>query len=143
MKLSKTSAHAALAVAFLADRGHEGPTQARTVAEHLGIPTDSALKILQTLSRHRLIKSQLGRSGGYLLLRPSENVSLLEIVEAIDGPIAGEMPISQHTEKLDFSMNILHGACEHAADQLRQSLDKYSVADLIFSEEPALMAVAS
>ncbi|QQE13593.1 Rrf2 family transcriptional regulator [Planctomycetota bacterium] len=142
MKLSKTSAHAALAIAFLASKCNEGPTQARTVAEHLGIPTDSALKILQALSRHRLIKSQLGRSGGYLLHRPSEGISLLEIVEAIDGPIAGEMPISQHANKLDYSMNILQNACVHAAEQLRDSLSKYTIADLIMIEEQPQLAFA-
>ncbi|WP_200761387.1 RrF2 family transcriptional regulator [Poriferisphaera corsica] len=142
MKLSKTSAHAALAIAFLANQTTQGPTQARTVAEHLGVPTDSALKILQALSRHRLIKSQLGRSGGYLLHRPAESISLLEIVEAIDGPIAGEMPISQHTGKLDYSMNILQSACQNAAQQLRDTLCKYTVADLVVAEEQPTFAVA-
>ncbi|WP_432798395.1 RrF2 family transcriptional regulator [Poriferisphaera sp. WC338] len=142
MKLSKTSAHAALAIAFLAGRTNSGPTQARAVAEHLGIPTDSALKILQALSRHRLIKSQLGRSGGYILQRPADSISLLEIVEAIDGPIAGEMPISQHPHSLDHSMNILHRACQNAADQLRESLERYNVADLIYIEQPPNLAAA-
>ena len=142
MKLSKTSAHAALSIAFLSGRVNQGPTQARAVAEHLGIPTDSALKILQALSRHRLIKSQLGRSGGYILQRPAESITLLEIVEAIDGPIAGEMPFSQHAEKLDHSLNILTRACQNAADKLRESLGRYTVADLIEIEQPAPYAAA-
>ena len=143
MKLSKTSAHAALAIAFLANQTSDGPTQARSVAEHLGIPTDSALKILQALSRHRLIKSQLGRSGGYLVHRPAETISLLEIVEAIDGPIAGEMPISNHINHLDFSMNILQSACQHAAEQLRNTLKHYTVSDLVQLDNQPQLAAAS
>lgn len=63
MKLSKTSALAALAVAHLASYPADAVVQARQVAEYLNIPTDSALKILQTLTRRHVIDSRLGRGG--------------------------------------------------------------------------------
>ena len=59
MKLSKSSAQAVLAMAFLAEQPTGSVIQARQVGGHLGIPTDSALKILQVLARHGLLASQL------------------------------------------------------------------------------------
>lgn len=138
MKLSKTSAHGALAVAYLSTRREDGPIQARQIADHLGIPTDSALKILQTLVRHKLIQSQLGRCGGYFLRTDPADLSLLQIVEAIDGPIVGELPTTSGHESLESSVQVLAAACNEAAQLLRSRLSRYSVADLARIEAPAL-----
>jgi Rrf2 family protein len=134
MRLTKTSAHAALALAFLATRSDDSLTQARQVAEHLGIPTDSALKILQALTRHRLIQSQLGRSGGYRLRKPAEDITLLQVVEAIDGVISAEMPFDRVQNDAHDSVDVLRSMCEQATVTLRNQLSQYTVADLLHSQ---------
>jgi Rrf2 family protein len=136
MKLSKTSAHAALAVAYLSTRQEDGPVQARQIAEHLGIPTDSALKILQTLVRHKLIHSQLGRCGGYFLRIDPTAINLLQIVEAIDGPIVGDLPATSGSEQIESSVQVLATACNEAAQLLRTRLSRYTVADLAVADAP-------
>ena len=142
MKLSKTSAHAAIALAYLANRIGEGPVQARQIAGFLGIPTDSALKILQALSRGRLIQSQLGRAGGYRFHRPPADVSLLDIVETIDGPIAPQMPITDPDEGVLSSIDLLQTACQQAALGLRTELSRYTVADLAHQQRSEPIAAA-
>lgn len=132
MKLTKTSVHAALAVTFLADCSSDRPTQARQVGEFLGVPTDSALKVLQALVRQNLIRSQLGRSGGYRLHHDPRDISLLNIVEAIDGPIQAEVP--GHGLDQDATarpVNKLQEVCDRSAQFLRSQLSQVSVADLI------------
>lgn len=144
MKLSKTSAQAALALAFLAEQEADAVVQARQVAAHLGIPTDSALKILQTLARQELILSQLGRSGGYRLHKPAASVTLAQIVEAIDGPISGTMRLDARREGTAGSMDLLQSVCEQAATRLREELSRTTVADLARSNRaPAPLATAS
>ncbi len=133
MKLTKTSAQAALAMGYLADRSEDRPTQARQVAEHLGIPTDSALKILQTLVRQQLLRSQLGRSGGYQMIAPAEHISLLQIVEAIDGPISAELPLHPTDDALARPLATLRETCARSAQQLRIELSRITVADLAAS----------
>jgi Rrf2 family protein len=133
MKLSKTSAHAALAMAFVARQPGGNPVQARQVAEHLGVPTDSALKVLQALSRTGLMQSQLGRGGGYRIERPPRQVTLLEIVEAIDGPIGGRLPLQLSG---GGGLDVLRDACEQAAASLRSELQRFTVADLIGGDAP-------
>ena len=93
MKLTKTSAHAVLAMAYLSMQSDNGLVQARQVADQLGIPTDSALKILQTLARQGLIQSQLGRAGGYQLHRSAHEVTLLEVVDRAHGVFPAECPV--------------------------------------------------
>lgn len=129
MKLSKASAHAALALSFLASRTAKGPTQARQVAQYLNIPTDSALKILHTLSRGGFVQSQLGRSGGYRLCRPPEAISLLDIVEAVDGQISARIPLYDR-DRLGARVDLLESMCQQAAVGLRAELARYSIADL-------------
>lgn len=139
MKLTKTSAQAALAMGYLAECSEDRPTQARQVAEHLGIPTDSALKILQTLVRQQLLRSQLGRSGGYQMLVPASQISLLQIVEAIDGPINAELPLNPTEEALARPLAMLRETCARSAEHLRLELSQITVAHLSPSADDALL----
>lgn len=131
MKLNKSSAQAALAMAFLAEQQPGVVVQARHVAGHLGVPTDSALKILQVLARRELILSQLGRSGGYRLHKPADQINLAQIVEAIDGPINAAMPLENKGDELSRSLERLQSACDQAANCLRRELARTTVADLM------------
>ena len=130
MKLSKTSTYASLALGYLATSDRPGPIQARHIASHLGIPTDSALKILQTLARHQLIRSQLGRTGGYELHRPADTISLLHVVEAIDGPLVSQLPCGEVDGTLKAEFLLLQSACDQVTGQLRRELSCHSIADL-------------
>lgn len=130
MKLSKTSAQAALALGVLAAQPKGAYLQARHIAEKLNIPTVSALKILQALTRGYLIESQLGRLGGYRLTCPADQVSLLKIVETIDGPIRGQMRIDSAPDGVAHGVECLRAACASAADALREQLLRTTVADL-------------
>lgn len=139
MKLSKTSAQAALAVGYLAERRDEGPIQARQVGEYLGVPTDSALKILQALARRQVIQSRLGRGGGYRLETTPEDVSLLAVVEAVEGPIIGEINVHAAGETQADAVEVLQNIYDRAAAFLRNELARHSVAAV----QPAMVAEVS
>ena len=130
MKLSKTSAHAALALAYLAGQSDDQVIQAHAVARHLKIPTDSALKVLQNLARRGLVHSRLGRHGGYLMHRPAAQITLLEVVEATDGPIDSQLPLLQRgLDGLDGA-DVLRTVCHQVARKVRQELESTTVAHL-------------
>ncbi|MDH3626390.1 MAG: Rrf2 family transcriptional regulator [Acidobacteriota bacterium] len=57
------------------------------IAEAEGIPTNFMAKVLRRLVRYGLLRSARGLHGGFCLSRPATQISLLELVEAIDGPI--------------------------------------------------------
>ena len=56
------------------------------MADELGVPAQYLAKVLQDLARTGLLQSTRGRGGGFRLARPSDEIHLLEVVEAIDGP---------------------------------------------------------
>jgi FeS assembly SUF system regulator len=58
------------------------------VAQQTGIPAPTVAKLMGQLGRVGLLTSQRGVAGGFALARPSDEISLADIVEAIDGPIA-------------------------------------------------------
>lgn len=117
-------------MAFLSSRAAGELVQARTVGDYLSIPTDSALKILQSLARRGLILSQLGRSGGYRLHRPPEQVSLLEIVEAIEGPISADIRLTVSDPALTAGVELLQNICDDAAAHARQKLRLVKLSEL-------------
>lgn len=130
MKLSKTSTQAALALTFLAGQAPEQFTQARQVGVHLGIPTDSALKILQTLARQGLIQSQLGRTGGYRLGEPADRITLASVIEAMDGSIHSRMRLPVVRDGLAHELAQLQGLCDRAAQCLVEHFSGTTIADL-------------
>lgn len=130
MKLSKTATLAALAVAYLSTRRNDGHIQARHVADYLHIPTDSALKVLQALARRGVINSHLGRSGGYYLESEPHQVTLLQIVEAVEGPIEPELPVESNGNGLAAPISQLRKACNRVAHSMRLELDRTTVAEL-------------
>ncbi len=140
MKLSKTASLAALAMVHLASRRSEGFIQARQVAEYLSIPTDSALKVLQALSRHNVISSQLGRSGGYRVDAEPREITLRQIVEAIDGPIEGEIPVRGYDNGLSEAVVELRKAANRVAHRVRHELERTTVADLLADDGEQVLA---
>lgn len=84
---SKTCKYAIRAVLHLA--AHSSKDQkigTKKLAENLEVPYHFLGKILQELSRHQLISSSKGPSGGFYLSPENRQTSLIEIIEAIDGP---------------------------------------------------------
>lgn len=68
-----------------------GVTQARSAAalsDQTGIPEPTVAKVLKTLTRAGLVVSMRGVAGGYSVARKPADISVAEIVEAMDGPIA-------------------------------------------------------
>ena len=58
----------------------------RSIADELDVPAQYLAKILQDLARIGLLQSTRGRGGGFRLGRAPEDIRLLEVVEAVDGP---------------------------------------------------------
>lgn len=84
--LSNTSKYAIRAVIYLAlYAAHDKKVGIREVSEKLDIPTPFLGKILQTLARHNVLDSTKGPHGGFSLNRPAIDITLMEIVEIIDG----------------------------------------------------------
>lgn len=86
MILSRTSQYAIQSLIFIATQPRGVPVLIRTVARHLGVPPPYLAKIMQNLSRGKLIHSFRGRQGGVCLSEGGENTDLMQILTLIEGP---------------------------------------------------------
>ncbi len=72
----------------LAMRLEEGPISTKAVSSNMDIPYHLACKLMQRLHKARLVKSTMGPKGGFKLNRKPSKINLLEIIVAIQGPVA-------------------------------------------------------
>ncbi len=87
LRLSKKSDYALLAMRHLAANSDRGAVSSRELAEAYNIPAELLAKVLQKLVRGRLLESHQGIRGGYALARPATNVSVADVIQAVDGPL--------------------------------------------------------
>ena len=88
LRLSRETDYSLLAMMYIADRPDGRLAYRKEIAAHYSIPREFLAKVLQKLTRHGLIKSFRGMQGGYLLARDPERITLADVVEAVDGPMA-------------------------------------------------------
>jgi Rrf2 family protein len=128
MKLTRASSYALHAVAFMANQKHDKPIASHHIAAARGIPERFLLKVLKPLVSARVLLSIKGPNGGYRLAKSASEVSMLEILEAVDGPIRGMAPF---TEEGNGPLNHkLEQICKQTADQTRKYLEKVRLSDL-------------
>src|SRR5437868_15192420 len=88
LRLSKKADYALIAMKHLAVRGDRAASaSAREIAEVYGIPIELMAKVLQRLVRGGLLLSQHGTRGGYQLGRTPAQISIADVIQAIDGPV--------------------------------------------------------
>ena len=125
------ASRALLSLALGAD--HSVPTSVRDLAERTGLPQPYLEQILLILKGVGLVRSKRGVGGGYVLAREPEDITLAEIVAAVDGPIVAG----------DFGEPHRDGACDHegqcvllavwadVGDHMREHLASFTLADMV------------
>jgi Rrf2 family protein len=142
MKLTLASVYALHALAYMAEQKHERPIASHIIAEAQGVPERFLLKVLKPLvtADPAVLVSIKGPQGGYRLARPAADVTLLEVVEAVDGPIRGQAPIPKAREKKDeerlknFDLSLhskFEKACKETAVLIRKHLEQVHISALV------------
>jgi FeS assembly SUF system regulator len=88
MRLTHLADYAVVMMTAAARRGDGARLSATELADETGVPLPTAQKLMQQLSRHGLLTGQRGAGGGYALAKRVTEISLADIVEAVEGPIA-------------------------------------------------------
>jgi Rrf2 family protein len=99
LKLTKKADYGLIALRHLAlaANGPKGSAPAKDIAEAYGIPLPLLSKVLQKLARAGLLASEQGTNGGYRLARDAGDISALEAIRTIDGPIILTQCFTEHT----------------------------------------------
>src|SRR6478609_2337398 len=147
MKLSEGVEQAIHSVLLLCGLAVDGVLPASSLAEYHGVSTSYLLKHLQSLANAGILLSVPGPKGGYRLAREPKQITLLDIVLAVEGPEPafrcseirkrGPSPIAPHFHKAPCGINV---AMLRAEKAYRAELEKVSIADLSVDPRSALGA---
>ena len=144
MKVSTRGDYASRALVSLALHPDTAPTSVRDLAERTGLPQPYLEQILLALKGAGLVRSKRGVGGGYVLARDPAEITLGQIVSAVDGPIVAG----------DFGEPHTNGACDHegqcvllgvwaeVGQHMRSHLDSFTLADMVRQARGAAVPLA-
>ena len=127
MKLSRTSHFAVIALVHLARHDGQSATS-RDIARAEALPEQFLLKVLRALVRAGMLLSAKGPRGGYRLARPATTITLLSVIEAVDGPMEERDPDDGYLPA--SVVRRLKTALERSAASVRRCLAKVTIAKL-------------
>jgi len=87
LRLTKNTDYALMAIHFMACQEMDVVANTKTLAEVYNIPSELLAKIMQMLARDGVLKSKSGPKGGYVLTRSADQITIAEVIEAVEGPI--------------------------------------------------------
>ncbi len=136
MRVSAKTDYAVRAVAELAASGDERPLKAERIADGQAIPIKFLETILLELKHAGIVRSQRGQDGGYTLARPAAEISIADVIRAVDGPLAnvrGDRPENVSYQGPAIRLTDVWIAVRAA---LRDVLETTTLADLVSGELP-------
>ena len=138
MRVSAKADYAVRAAVELA-AADEGPVKGERLAEAQDIPLQFLEHILLELKHQGIIRARRGAKGGYWLARPAAEVTVADVVRAVEGPIANVQ--SQPPETMTY-----RGSAEHLQEvwiavraSLRSVLEEVTLADLASGKMPSVV----
>ncbi|HEX5273038.1 MAG TPA: Rrf2 family transcriptional regulator [Gemmataceae bacterium] len=130
MKLTRSSAYALAAMAALARQGGGSLVPSHALAAQAAqVPDRFLLKLLLPLVSAGILRSTRGPGGGYRLARPAAAISVLDVIQAVDGPVRAEVPEVGKGAAAALDRRLV-AACEAAAKLARDRLARTSIAEL-------------
>ena len=140
LRLSKRADYALIAMKHLALRGDRGSSSAREIAEEYRIPVELMAKVLQRLVRRGLLASHQGTRGGYELARLPGHVSVADVIQAIDGPVAVTACSTDETGCDQFAKCNVRDPLWRVRERILTALADCTIAELASDAPPVVTA---
>jgi Rrf2 family protein len=135
MRVSAKADYAIRAAVELAAAG-VGPVKGDRIAKAQSIPPNFLENILGDLRNAGIVGSRRGAEGGYWLARPAEEVSLADVIRAVDGPLANVRGVRSDELEYDGSAKALEQVWIAVRASLRGVLEQVSLAEVARNELP-------
>lgn len=132
IKLSKLSDYAIVVLSRLAAGRGEVLTTS-VLSEETGIPEPTVSKVLKLLSKQKIVESVRGANGGYVMQRCPTDITVAELIVALEGPIALTACVGDqdHTECMIDTLCPLKTGWQKVNSVVKQALDSVALADLL------------
>jgi len=136
LRLSKKADYALMAMKHLALRGDRGSSSAREIAEAYGIPIELMAKVLQRLVQRGLLASHQGTRGGYHLARLPGQMSVADVIQAIDGPVTVTACSTDDGQCDQFAKCNVRDPLWKVRERILQALGATTIAELAVDVPP-------
>jgi Rrf2 family protein len=140
LRLSKKADYALIAMKHLALRGDRASSSAREIAEAFGIPIELMAKVLQRLVRRNLLASHQGTHGGYQLARLPGQISVADVIQAIDGPVTVTACSTDDSQCEQYSKCNVRDPLWRVRERILTALGECTIAEL--ASDPPVASTA-
>jgi Rrf2 family protein len=135
VRISARADYAVRAAVVLA-RAEGGPTKGEAISREQSIPLKFLENILADLRHAGLVRSQRGAEGGYWLNRPAAEVSVADVIRAVDGPLVSVYGLRPEAVSYNESADVLQHVWIAARTSLRDVFERVSIRALADGELP-------
>ncbi|MCC6597316.1 MAG: SUF system Fe-S cluster assembly regulator [Alphaproteobacteria bacterium] len=131
IRISKLADYAVVVLAALS-REAEMRANVGALAGKTRLPEPTVAKVLKALTREGIVESLRGVNGGYKIARALGEITVAEIVLAVDGPVSLTACIEDSPEQCDFQCHcLMKGRWNDVNDAIKNALESISLADMI------------
>jgi Rrf2 family protein len=141
LRFTKRADYGLMAIHYIAVHEDVGAVSAKRIAEEFSIPPELLAKILQRLARERLIVSQNGPRGGYALARRPIEITVGQVVRALEGPINIVECLEEDSDCPQMARCNLRRPVQKIQAAINQMLDTMTLAELAGADVPDLIAI--
>jgi Rrf2 family protein len=130
MRTNLSTKYALLAVGYIARHKGKNLVVSQHVAKAYDIPLEYVLKIMQYLVKAQILRSKRGPHGGFSLARPLSKITMLDVIEAIEGPMNVSVALKENAPKDRFAANAQR-AYDKVIAGARAAFKKVKLSDLV------------
>ena len=136
MQVTRAGEYGVLGLMCLARRGVGEVVMIDEVSREEQIPKSFLAKIFQNLVRARIVRSNRGAGGGFALVKQPADITVLEVIEVIEGRIAFQRCLQEVPDCDHIGGCALCGLFEQAQDQVKDVFSRTTIADLLKTHSP-------
>lgn len=136
MRVSAKADYALRALIEMASSEHAAPVSAEALGKRQEIPHGFLQAILADLRRAGIVISQRGQSGGWRLARSAGDVTVADVIRAVDGPLVSVYGLRPESVSYNDSAEVLQHVWIAARSSLREVFEQVSIADLAAGDLP-------
>jgi len=140
LRFTKRADYGLMAIHYIAVHDRLGAVSAKRIAEEFQIPPELLAKILQRLAKRRLIVAQAGPKGGYVLSRRPNEISVGEVVRALEGPISIVSCLDHSGCPQELRCN-LRRPVQKLQAAISEMLDTMTLSELTSDDVPELLSI--
>ena len=140
LRFTKRADYGLMAIHYIAIHDDLGAVSVKRIAEEFAIPQELLAKILQRLAKQGLIVSQNGPKGGYVLSRRATEISIGEVVRALEGPIS-IVSCLEDSDCPQMERCSLRRPITKIQAAITQMLDTMSLAELTSEDVPEILTI--